>query len=46
MAADRRTVLVVEDNADVQEVAVSLLEQLRYRTIAVDSASAALNVRL
>ena len=44
MASDRRTILVVEDNADVQEVAVSLLEQLGYRTIAVESASAALDV--
>jgi two-component system NtrC family sensor kinase len=44
MAADRRTILVVEDNADVKEVAVSLLQQLGYRTTAVDSASAALDV--
>jgi CheY-like chemotaxis protein len=43
-APDCRTILVVEDNADVKEVAVSLLEQLGYRTIAVESASAALDV--
>jgi CheY-like chemotaxis protein len=43
-AADRRTILVVEDNEDVKNVAVSLLEQLGYRTIAVESASAALDV--
>jgi len=33
---------VVEDNDDVRVVAVSLLEQLGYRTVAVESASAAL----
>jgi signal transduction histidine kinase/CheY-like chemotaxis protein len=38
------TVLVVEDNADVRGVTVSLLEQLGYRTIAVENASAALDV--
>ncbi len=38
------TVLVVEDNDDVRAVAVSLLEQLGYRTIAVDNAAAALDV--
>jgi PAS domain S-box-containing protein len=36
------TVLVVEDNHDVRAVTVSLLEQLGYRTIAVDNAAAAL----
>jgi PAS domain S-box-containing protein len=36
------TVLVVEDNEDVRGVAVSLLEQLGYRTIAVDDSAAAL----
>jgi CheY-like chemotaxis protein len=36
------TVLVVEDNEDVRGVAVSLLEQLGYRTIAVEDAAAAL----
>jgi CheY-like chemotaxis protein len=33
---------VVEDNEDVRVVAVSLLEQLGYRTVAVESASPAL----
>ena len=36
------TVLVVEDNADVRAVTVSLLEQLGYRTTAVEHATAAL----
>ena len=44
MAADQRTILVVEDNTDVKNVAVSLLEQLGYKTIAVESASEALDV--
>jgi PAS domain S-box-containing protein len=44
MAADPRTILVVEDNQDVKNVAVSLLEQLGYKTIAVESASEALDV--
>ncbi len=44
MAADPRTILVVEDNTDVKNVAVSLLEQLGYKTIAVESASEALDV--
>ncbi|MGH6663430.1 MAG: ATP-binding protein, partial [Pseudolabrys sp.] len=35
-------ILVVEDNPDVKAVATALLEQLGYRTIAVDSAAAAL----
>jgi PAS domain S-box-containing protein len=43
-AADQRTVLVVEDNTDVKNVAVALLEQLGYRTIAVESATEALDV--
>jgi PAS domain S-box-containing protein len=43
-AADPRTILVVEDNKDVKNVAVSLLEQLGYKTIAVESASEALDV--
>jgi PAS domain S-box-containing protein len=38
------TILVVEDNGDVRAVAVSLLEQLGYRTIAVETAHAALEV--
>jgi PAS domain S-box-containing protein len=42
LAAGEETVLVVEDNDDVRVVAVSLLEQLGYRTVAVDSAAAAL----
>ena len=36
------TILVVEDNPDVRTVAVAMLEQLDYRTVAVDSAAAAL----
>jgi len=43
-ALDRRTILVVEDNADVRRVAVSLLEQLGYRTMEVETASAALDI--
>ena len=42
LAVGEETVLVVEDNEDVRAVAVSLLEQLGYRTEAVDCASAAL----
>jgi len=38
------TILVVEDNPDVKSVAVTLLEQLNYRTVAVDNAGSALNV--
>ncbi|HMF24133.1 MAG TPA: PAS domain S-box protein [Pseudolabrys sp.] len=37
------TILVVEDNPEVKAVAVTLLEQLNYRTVAVDDAKAALN---
>jgi PAS domain S-box-containing protein len=44
VAADQRTILVVEDNRDVKNVAVALLEQLGYRTIAVESAAEALDV--
>ncbi len=36
------TALMVEDNEDVRTVTVSLLEQLGYRTIAVENATAAL----
>jgi PAS domain S-box-containing protein len=43
-ALDRRTILVVEDNVDVRRVAVSLLEQLGYRAIEVETAAAALEV--
>jgi PAS domain S-box-containing protein len=42
LAAGVETLLVVEDNEDVRAVAVSLLEQLGYRTVAVESSSAAL----
>jgi PAS domain S-box-containing protein len=42
LAAGEETILVVEDNEDVRAVAVSLLEQLGYRTVAVESASPAL----
>jgi CheY-like chemotaxis protein len=38
------TLLVVEDNSDVQAVAITLLEQLNYRTVAVDSARGALDL--
>lgn len=38
------TVLVVEDNDEVRAVTVSLLEQLGYRTIAVDNAATALEI--
>jgi PAS domain S-box-containing protein len=38
------TILVVEDNPDVKSVAVTLLEQLNYRAVAVDNAKSALNV--
>ena len=37
-------ILVVEDNAEVKAVAVSLLEQLNYRTHAVDNAADALKL--
>jgi len=36
-------VLIVEDNPDVKTVAIALLEQLNYRTIAVENAEAALS---
>jgi CheY-like chemotaxis protein len=36
-------ILVVEDNSDVKTVATTLLKQLNYRTIAVESAKAALD---
>jgi response regulator RpfG family c-di-GMP phosphodiesterase len=44
VAHGEETILVVEDNCDVRTVAVSLLEQLGYRTIAVETAHAALEV--
>jgi PAS domain S-box-containing protein len=44
VAYGEETILVVEDNSDVRTVAVSMLEQLGYRTIAVDTARAALEV--
>jgi PAS domain S-box-containing protein len=43
-ATGHQTIVVVEDNPDVRNVAVSLLEQLGYRTIAVESSAAALDV--
>jgi PAS domain S-box-containing protein len=43
IAAGRQTVLVVEDNADVRNVAISLLEELGYRTIEAETAAAALD---
>jgi PAS domain S-box-containing protein len=42
-ASGRQIILVVEDNADVRSVTISLLEQLGYRTIAVEEAAAALD---
>ncbi|MGB6537331.1 MAG: PAS domain-containing protein [Xanthobacteraceae bacterium] len=42
-APDGATVLVVEDNHDVRAITVSLLEQLGYRTVAVEHAAAALD---
>jgi PAS domain S-box-containing protein len=42
VASERQTVLVVEDNADVRNVAVSLLKELGYRTIEAETAPAAL----
>jgi len=44
MASGHQTILVVEDNQDVKNVVVSLLEQLGYRTIAMESAAEALDV--
>ncbi len=44
LSLHNQTILVVEDNGDVRDVALSLLEQLGYRTIAVDSAPAALDI--
>jgi two-component system NtrC family sensor kinase len=41
-AEGQHMVLVVEDNEDVRVVAVGLLEQLGYRTIAVEDSAAAL----
>ena len=43
IAAGRQTVLVVEDNADVRNVAISLLEELGYRTVEAETAAAALD---
>ncbi len=43
VALDRQTILVVEDNPDVRLVAVSLLDQLGYRSVEVDSAADALD---
>ncbi len=44
IALKRQTILVVEDNPDVRHVAVALLQQLHYRTVEVETASAALDV--
>ncbi len=44
MAGSGETILVVEDNPDVKSVAVTLLEQLNYRAVAVDDAKSALNM--
>ena len=41
---DRQTILVVEDNHDVRQVAVSLLKQLGYRAIEAETAAAALDM--
>jgi CheY-like chemotaxis protein len=44
VALDRQTILVVEDNVEVRKVAVSLLEQLGYPAIEVETAAEALDV--
>jgi PAS domain S-box-containing protein len=44
VAVERQTILVVEDNPDVRAVAVSLLEQLGYRTLEAETATAALEM--
>ena len=44
VASERQIVLVVEDNADVRNVAVSLLKELGYRTVEADTAPAALEL--
>jgi PAS domain S-box-containing protein len=43
-AVGQRIILVVEDNREVRDIAVSLLRQLGYQTIAVGSAAEALEV--
>jgi PAS domain S-box-containing protein len=43
VATGRQTILVVEDNPDVRQVAVSLLDQLGYRTVEAGTAAAALD---
>jgi PAS domain S-box-containing protein len=43
-AANQQLILVVEDNPDVRLVAVSLLEQLGYRTVEAETAAAALDI--
>jgi PAS domain S-box-containing protein len=40
----RETVLLVEDNSDVRDVAIQLLEQLGYRVLCAQSADAALQL--
>jgi CheY-like chemotaxis protein len=44
LSGEREMILVVEDNPDVKNVAVALLEELNYRTQAVDNARAALDL--
>jgi len=44
ISGDRELVLIVEDNRDVREVTTSLLEQLGYRTTAVENAREALEL--
>lgn len=41
-ASGHETILIVEDNHEVRAVAVSLLDQLGYRTVAVETAAEAL----
>jgi PAS domain S-box-containing protein len=43
-AASRQTILVVEDNPEVRNVAVSLLDQLGYLTLEAETAAAALDI--
>jgi PAS domain S-box-containing protein len=44
LAGSRATILVVDDDADVREVAVTTLDSFGYRVLAADNGPAALNV--
>jgi CheY-like chemotaxis protein len=43
MVPGHGTILIVEDNAEVAEIAASLIEQLGYQTLRADNAATALN---